>query len=84
MKRVAEAFYGRAGVYEAALAADDRRRLRAAVARNVFAARSGAAGAPASCRLYDEAARTTGRATSGRQIDFPDPAGVPRNTGQRS
>jgi len=36
MKRVAEAFYGRAGVYEVALDADDRTALEAAVARNVF------------------------------------------------
>jgi cytochrome b pre-mRNA-processing protein 3 len=46
MKRVAEAFYGRAGVYDAALAADDNAALEDALMRNVYgsdAARAGEA-----------------------------------------
>jgi cytochrome b pre-mRNA-processing protein 3 len=37
MRRVGEAFYGRAQAYEAALAASDDAALRGALARNVFA-----------------------------------------------
>jgi len=37
MRRVGEAFYGRAQAYETALAADDDARLHEALARNVFA-----------------------------------------------
>lgn len=37
MKKVAEAFYGRAGVYDAALAADGDGNLEAALLRNVYA-----------------------------------------------
>lgn len=47
MKRVAEAFYGRAGAYDAALAAGDDSALAQALLRNVYAsdpARSGEAG----------------------------------------
>lgn len=37
MRRIGEAFYGRARIYEAALAADDERALVEALLRNVFA-----------------------------------------------
>ena len=57
MKRVAEAFYGRAGVYEAALAADDRTALEAAVARNVFGMEAVPLGARRLAAYMDEAAR---------------------------
>ncbi|HVZ14544.1 MAG TPA: ubiquinol-cytochrome C chaperone family protein [Bauldia sp.] len=36
MKKMAQAFYGRAGAYRQAIAADDRNALAAAIARNVF------------------------------------------------
>lgn len=48
MRRVGEAFYGRAQAYEAALAASDDAALRAALVRNVFAGTA-----------VDEAARET-------------------------
>ncbi len=41
MKRVAEAFYGRAKAYDGALDADDEGALAAALARNVFAQPAG-------------------------------------------
>lgn len=44
MKRVAEAFYGRAGVYDAALASADNAALEDALLRNVYASDAGRAG----------------------------------------
>lgn len=47
MRKVAEAYYGRAKAYESALAADDPAALEAAVARNVFGAADVSLGARA-------------------------------------
>ena len=81
MKRVAEAFYGRAGVYEAALAADDRTALEAAVARNVFGVEAVSAGARRLAAYMDEAARRlAAQSPAAGTIVFPDPAGVPDNS----
>ena len=44
MKRVAEAFYGRAGVYDAALASGDNTALQDALLRNVYASDAARAG----------------------------------------
>ena len=86
MKRVAEAFYGRAGVYEAALAADDRTALEAAVARNVFGVEVVSPGARRLAAYMDEAARRLAtQSPAAGKIVFPDPAGVPDNpTGEKS
>jgi cytochrome b pre-mRNA-processing protein 3 len=86
MKRVAEAFYGRTGVYEAALAADDRTALEAALARNVFGVDEVSPGARRLAAYMDEAARhlATQHPAAGK-IVFPDPSGMPeRAAGQKS
>ncbi len=85
MRRVAEAFYGRAAVYEAALAADDRAALEAAVARNVFGvevvpARRAAVSLPICAKRRGGWPRKIRRRAT---IVFPDPAGVPDNLTSR-
>ncbi len=80
MRRVAEAFYGRAKVYEAALSSSDAAPLEAAVARNVF----GQAEAPLGARrlaAYMQAAAgrleaQTDDALGRAELDFPDPEAV--------
>ena len=86
MKRVVEAFYGRTAVYEAALAADDRPALEAAVARNVFGMEEVRLGARRLAAYMSEAARRlAAQHPAAGKIEFPDPAGVPENTeGQTS
>lgn len=77
MRRVAESFYGRAKVYEAALASGNAAALEDAVSRNVF----GQAEPPLGARrlaayMLDAAARLDARADDalGRaELDFPDP-----------
>lgn len=56
MKKMTEAFYGRAKAYRAAIAADDRDGLAAAVARNVLSGEEGAAGAIAGYMIASAAA----------------------------
>ncbi len=78
MKRVAEAFYGRAGAYQAAVGADDRTALALIVARNVFGAEDVPPGARRLAAYMEEAARRLdAQNPSGGQVEFPDPAGVP-------
>jgi cytochrome b pre-mRNA-processing protein 3 len=81
MQKVAEAFYGRAKAYEAALASDDPTALEAAVARNVFAVNEPPLGASRLAAYM----RETSRRLSGREpqslargeLDFPDPEAMP-------
>ncbi len=77
MRRVAEAFYGRHGAYEAALASNDQQALEAAVARNVFGTDEVSIGARRLAAYMSEAERqlvmqdlTTGK------LRFPDPSAV--------
>lgn len=86
MKRVAEAFYGRTGVYEAALGANDRTALEAAVARNVFGMEAVSPGARRIAAYMDEVVRRLAtQSPAAGKIVFPDPAGVPDNpTGKKS
>ena len=78
MRRVAEAFYGRATAYDAALATADDAALAAALARNVFA---DAAGPPIGAwRLasyvraaIDHLAGQAGTAFAQGRLAFPDP-----------
>ena len=57
MRSIAEAFYGRARVYDAALDAGDDEALTAALWRETSMERAGAAGARRDRRLYQEAVR---------------------------
>ena len=77
MQRVAEAFYGRAKVYETALADDRAAPLEAAVSRNVFGVVAPPLGA---CRLaayMREASRRLDEQEPGAlaraKFEFPDP-----------
>ena len=79
IKRMMEAFYGRARSYESALAADDPAALAQALARNVFA--GGTAGGVA--RLAGYVRRAAGQldAADGAQflrggLAFPDPHAI--------
>jgi cytochrome b pre-mRNA-processing protein 3 len=79
IKRMMEAFYGRAKSYESALASDDPAALAQALGRNVFA--GGAAGGVA--RLADYVRRAAGRldAVDGAQflrgsLAFPEPHAI--------
>jgi cytochrome b pre-mRNA-processing protein 3 len=80
MRRVAEAFYGRARAYEAALAADDPALLEATVAHNVFAASEPPLGARRLAAYMREAARRIGQqaaeALAQAKLDFPDPEAI--------
>ena len=86
MQKVAGAFYGRAKVYESALAADSAEALEAAVARNVFGAAEPPLGAArlaaymreASRRLETQQLGALGRAA----LDFPDPETLPASAAQ--
>jgi cytochrome b pre-mRNA-processing protein 3 len=74
MRRVAEAFYGRAGAYEAALAGPDDAPLVAALARNVFGTSEPALGARRLAAYMKQAERllATQNPAEGRAV-FPDP-----------
>lgn len=77
MQKLGEAFYGRLGVYDRALAADDDEALAAALAKNVFAeaapsgrARRLAAYVRAAARELDA---TDAAALRDGKLSFPDP-----------
>lgn len=78
MQRIGEAFYGRAGAYETALAAGDKQALSEAVMRNVFSGlpqhSNGASRLAAYMRLASiDLARQQDTAIARGQINFPDP-----------
>jgi cytochrome b pre-mRNA-processing protein 3 len=83
MRRLGEAFYGRAEVYERAIGAPDRSRemLAAALARNVFAEPGSSANALHLAAYVTEAERclqaTATAALACGALGFPDPATVP-------
>jgi cytochrome b pre-mRNA-processing protein 3 len=80
MRRMGEAFYGRAQVYRAALAAPGDEALAAALARNIYA---GAASAPAHrlAAYMREAVRQLQAQDQGAivagHLRFPEPASIP-------
>jgi cytochrome b pre-mRNA-processing protein 3 len=80
MRRVAEAFYGRAKAYEAALAGDDAKALEASVARNVFGVTEPPPGARRLAAYMREAARRLEwqdtDAPARQELDFPDAEAV--------
>jgi cytochrome b pre-mRNA-processing protein 3 len=80
MQKVAEAFYGRARAYEAALAGDDPAVLEGAVARNVFGVSEPPLGARRLAAYMREASRRLGapqpQALVRGELDFPDPEAI--------
>lgn len=78
MKRIAEAFYGRAAAYEAALADGGGAMLQAAVARNVYGLAEPNPGARRLTDYMNEAWRQLATQEPERgSVRFPDPAAVP-------
>lgn len=78
IKRLAQAFYGRAAAYEAACRADSAAMMGEAIARNLFADGNAPAGAPAAIAGYAFAARAGLAALSLAEIKagrlaFPEP-----------
>jgi cytochrome b pre-mRNA-processing protein 3 len=75
MRRVAEAFYGRAGAYEPALADGDETALAVALARNVFGVTEPPLGARRLAAYMQEAARQLATQDPGQgELRFPNPA----------
>jgi cytochrome b pre-mRNA-processing protein 3 len=77
MRRVAEAFYGRAAAYDAAIAGADEEELAAALARNIFPQSASSAGARRLARYVrgtiDELDRQEAGAFAQARPRFPDP-----------
>jgi cytochrome b pre-mRNA-processing protein 3 len=80
MRKVAEAFYGRAKAYESALADDSAGVLEAAVTRNVFGVTEPPLGARRLAAYMREASRRLDQQTPGAlaraELEFPDPETV--------
>jgi cytochrome b pre-mRNA-processing protein 3 len=80
MQKVAEAFYGRAKVYEGALLDENPAALEMAVSRNVFGAAEPALGARRlAAYMRDVAARLSQQdadALTAARFEFPDPVSV--------
>ncbi|MGH6742000.1 MAG: ubiquinol-cytochrome C chaperone family protein [Bradyrhizobium sp.] len=80
MRQVVEAFYGRAKVYEEALAADGDEALIGAVARNVYGATEPPLGANRLAAYMREAARSLAAQSGGiltsAGIRLPDPEAI--------
>jgi cytochrome b pre-mRNA-processing protein 3 len=79
MRRMGEAFYGRAQAYRAALAATDDRALVESLERNIYGgSQAGAAAAPRLAAYMREALRDLAAQGSsnlaGGEMRFPDPA----------
>jgi cytochrome b pre-mRNA-processing protein 3 len=78
MRRVAEAFYGRAAAYDAALAGGDEQ-LAAVLARNIFPQSAGRFAGAWHLAIYvrgviDELDRQEAEAFAQARVSFPDPA----------
>ncbi|HEV2630318.1 MAG TPA: ubiquinol-cytochrome C chaperone family protein [Pseudolabrys sp.] len=78
MKRVGEAFYGRAQAYEAALAAGDDRLLGEALARNIYGGQPPEPAVVARLAAYMRTmaaalAAEPAEAVAGGTVDLPDP-----------
>ncbi|HEV2956925.1 MAG TPA: ubiquinol-cytochrome C chaperone family protein [Xanthobacteraceae bacterium] len=79
MRRVAEAFYGRAAAYERAIEEADEGQLAAALARNIFPQSAGPSACARRLARYvrcaiDELDRQEGGAFAQARVSFPDPA----------
>lgn len=77
MRRVAEAFYGRAAAYDAAIEGVDEEELAAALARNIFPRSASSAGARRLARYVRGAIDALDRQEAGAfaqaSLSFPDP-----------
>ena len=83
MRRVGEAYYGRAAAYDRALAADDQGVLAEALARNVFADAEAVDAARLATYVraaVDVLARQDSEAFAGSAVSFPAPAAIPAVT----
>jgi cytochrome b pre-mRNA-processing protein 3 len=82
MRRMGEAFYGRAQAYQAALKAGDRRPLVEALTRNIYGGTASVPAAPERLAAYmreavrDLAAQPADCLGAG-QMHLPDPAAIP-------
>jgi len=80
MRRIGEAFYGRLGAYDRALAATDDEELATALARNVLGADASGAPARRFAAYMREAARRLDvisfATLTGGELDFPDPDAI--------
>ena len=84
MRKVAEAFYGRAKVYEDALTGGQAGSLEAAVARNVFGVGEPPSGAVRlAAYMRDADRRLEAQGVGPSAPDFPDPEAVPVSPLQR-
>ena len=89
MRRVAEAFYGRATAYDAAIADADEEQLAAVLARNIFP-RSSAPPAGARRlgryvrRAIDELDRQDPGGFAQARVSFPDPGLIPAPSGEEN
>jgi cytochrome b pre-mRNA-processing protein 3 len=86
MRKVAEAFYGRAQAYETALAAGDTAALETAVARNVFGATAPTLGACALAAYIRHASASLGclspEDVARGAFQFPSPAAMTAGASQ--
>jgi len=78
MRRVAEAFYGRAAAYDAAIEGTDEEQLAAVLARNIFPQSAGPSAAARRLARYvrraiDELDRQEAAAFAQARVSFPDP-----------
>lgn len=74
MQRIAEAFYGRAKVYDAALDANDAAALEAALGRNIYNVAGGRGAAERLAAYTREAANGMAQDALLRgEVHFPDP-----------
>jgi cytochrome b pre-mRNA-processing protein 3 len=89
MRRVAEAFYGRAAAYDAAIERADEEQLAAVLARNVFPQSAGpSAGARRLARYVRRAIDTLDRQHSEdlaqARVSFPDPGLIATPQGEEN
>ena len=83
MRRVGEAYYGRAAAYDRALAANDQGVLAEALARNVFTDAEAVDAARLATYVraaVDVLARQDSAAFAGSAVSFPAPAAIPAVT----
>jgi len=81
MRRIGEAFYGRAQAYRTALLAEDSGALEEAVVRNIYGGTMPAAAVPGRLAVYMREAtralrRQSGAALAAGKLHFPDPAAI--------
>jgi cytochrome b pre-mRNA-processing protein 3 len=79
IRRIGEAFYGRAAAYDAALDSRDEGALAGSLARNIFAGSEGSSAHAAALSLYVRHAATSLGAQEGAsflrgELGFPDPS----------